>query len=178
MDSTLSLTALQNLKQLERLNLENTQVRDEALYPLSSFQELRYFSLRSSSVADISLYYLSSVSKLTNLSICDGVLTNYALDIFKPPETLKLIDLRGCWLLTEDSILSFRRNYPHIEVRHELVTVLAFEQNGLHHSSPSQLTSRTKKTARQKEQISVSPYFVGNCHYLSNLMVAGFKRFI
>ncbi|XP_040871591.1 putative adenylate cyclase regulatory protein isoform X2 [Glycine max] len=44
-NSLLSLMALQNLK-LERLNLEHTQVRDEALYPLSSFQELRYLSLK------------------------------------------------------------------------------------------------------------------------------------
>nr|KYP58696.1 Internalin-I [Cajanus cajan] len=158
-DSPLSLMALQNLK-LERLNLEHTQVRDEALYPLSSFQELRYLSLKSASLADVSLYYLSSIPKLTNLSICDAVLTNYGLDMFKAPETLKLLDLRGCWLLTEDTILSFCRNHPQVEVSHELGSVFPFNQNGLNHSTPSRSTSRTMQMAKKKDQIPVSPYFV------------------
>ncbi|KAK2385229.1 internalin A [Trifolium repens] len=157
---SLSLTALQNLKQLERLNLEHTQVADEALFPLSSFQELRYLSLKSPSLSDISLYHLSSVPKLTELSICDAVLTNCSLDKVKAPESLKLMDLRGCWLLTKDTILSFSRNHPRIEVRHELVTVLPFEENGRQHSSPSRLTSRAMQAARKKEQTSLSPYFV------------------
>ncbi|XP_027191680.1 uncharacterized protein [Cicer arietinum] len=157
---SLSLTALQDLKQLERLNLEHTQVIDEALFPLSRFQELRYLSLKSPSLADISLYHLSSVPKLTKLSIGDAVLTNYALDMFKAPDTLKLMDLRGCWLLTKDAIVSFCRNHPQIEIRHELVTLLPFEENGRHHSSPSRLTSRTMQAARKKEQMSLSPYFI------------------
>ncbi|PNY04037.1 toll-like protein receptor 13-like protein [Trifolium pratense] len=157
---SLSLTALQNLKQLERLDLEHTQVTDEALFPLSSFQELRYLSLKSPSLSDISLYHLSSVPKLTKLGICDAVLTNCSLDKVKAPENLKLMDLRGCWLLTKDAILSFSRNHPQIEVRHELVTVLPFEENGRQHSSPSRLTSRTMQAARKKEQTSLSPYFV------------------
>lgn len=157
---SLSLTALQNLKQLQRLNLEHTQVTDEALFPLSSFQELRYLSLKSPSLADISLHHLSSVPKLTKFRICDAVLTNYAFDMFKAPGTLKLMDLRGCWLLTKEAIVSFCKNHPQIEVRHELVTVLPFEENGLHHSSPSRLTSKTMQAARKKEETSLSPNFV------------------
>ncbi|XP_014510699.1 uncharacterized protein LOC106769551 [Vigna radiata var. radiata] len=156
-DSPLSLMALQNLK-LERLNLEHTQVRDEALYPLSSFLELRYLSLKSASLADVSLYYLSSIPKLTNLSVCDAVLTNYGIDIFKAPETLKLLDLRGCWLLTEDTILSFCRRHPQVEVIHELGTVYPFNKNGPHHSSPSRSTSRTVQMAKKKDQAPVLPY--------------------
>lgn len=163
LDTLFSLMALQNLKQLERLNLEHTQVEDTALSPLSSFQELRYLSLKSASLADISLDYLSSIPKLTNLSICDAVLTNYGLDLFKPPETLKLMDLSGCWLLTEDAILSFCRIHPQISVRHELVTTFPFEQNGLNHSSPPRLTSRSMQATNKKEHTSVSPYFIGNC---------------
>jgi len=170
-NSLLSLMALQNLK-LERLNLEHTQVRDEALYPLSSFQELRYLSLKSASLADISLYYLSSIPKLTNLSICDAVLTNYGLDMFKAPETLKLLDLKGCWLLTEDTILSFCRNHPQVEVRHELGTLFPVNQNGLNHSSPSRSTSKTMQMTKKKDQIPLSPYFVGNFYLPSNLLVA------
>lgn len=162
-DSPLSLMALQNLK-LERLNLEHTQVRDEALYPLSSFLELRYLSLRSASLADVSLYYLSSIRKLTNLSVCDAVLTNYGIDIFKAPETLKVLDLRGCWLLTEDTILSFCRHHPQVEVRHELGTVYPFNQNGPNHSSPSRSTSRTVQMAKKKDQVPVFPYLEGNCY--------------
>lgn len=167
-DSPLSLMPLQNLK-LERLNLEHTQVRDEALYPLSSFLELRYLSLKSASLADVSLYYLSSIPKLTNLSVCDAVLTNYGIDIFKAPETLKLLDLRGCWLLTEDTILSFCRRHPQVEVIHELGTVYPFNKNGPHHSSPSRSTSRTVQMAKKKDQAPVLPYLAGNCYLPSNL---------
>ncbi|KAK7399111.1 hypothetical protein VNO78_10286 [Psophocarpus tetragonolobus] len=158
-DSPLSLTTLQNLK-LERLNLEHTQVRDEALHPLSCFQELRYLSLKSASLADVSLHYLSSIPKLTNLSICDAVLTNYGLEMFKAPETLKLLDLRGCWLLTEDNILSFCRNHPQVEVWHDFGTIFPVNEYGLDHSSPSRLTSRTLQITKKKDQIPVSPYFV------------------
>ncbi|MED6126246.1 hypothetical protein PIB30_076462 [Stylosanthes scabra] len=155
-----SLTALQSLEQLERLNLEHTRVRDEALKPLSSFQELRYLSLKSASLADISLYYLSSIPKLTSLSIRDAVLTNYGLDMFKPPQTLKLMDLQGCWLLTKDTVMSFSRIHPQIEVQHELVTIVPLQQGGPNQPSPSRSTSRTTQAAKKKENISISPDFI------------------
>lgn len=155
-DISFSLTALQDLKQLESLNMEGTPVGGSALYPLSSFQELRCLSLESASLADITLFYISSIPKLTNLSILDALLTNYGLDMFEAPETLKLLDIRGCWLLTKDTILSFCRNYPQIEVRHELLTLPPFEENALHYSSPSQSTSRTQQSAKKKEHSSPS----------------------
>ncbi|XP_057752786.1 uncharacterized protein LOC130970653 isoform X1 [Arachis stenosperma] len=155
-----SLTALQSLKQLESLNLEHTRVRDEALNPLSSFKELRYLFLKSASLADISLYYLSSIPKLTSLSICDAVLTNYGLHMFKPPQTLKLMDLRGCWLLNEDTIMSFCRIHPQIEVQHELVTIVPLHQGGPNHPSPSQLTSKATQADKKKENLSISPDFI------------------
>ncbi|CAJ1937272.1 unnamed protein product [Sphenostylis stenocarpa] len=158
-DSPLSLMALKNLK-LERLNLENTQVRDEALYPLSSFLELRYLSIKNASLSDVSFCHLSSIPKLTNLSICDSLLTNNGLDEFKAPETLKLLDLGGCWLLTKDTILSFGRRHPQVEVRNELCTLYASNQNGLDHSSPSRSTSRTKQMAKKKNQVLLSPYLL------------------
>ncbi|KAE9614076.1 putative leucine-rich repeat domain, L domain-containing protein [Lupinus albus] len=156
----LSLTALQNLKQLERLNLERTHVMDTVLCPLESFQELRYLSLRNASLADITFDYLSSIPKLTNLSICDAVLTNSGLHMFKPPETLKVLDLSGCWLITEDAILSFCRIHPQIEVKHELVPSFPFDQSGLNHSSPSRLTSSPMQAIKKKEHMSVSPHFI------------------
>ncbi|KAK7318110.1 hypothetical protein RJT34_02808 [Clitoria ternatea] len=154
-----SLTAMQNLK-LERLNLEFTGVTDAWLHPLSSFQELRYLSLQSASLGDITFDYLSSLPKLINLSISNALLTSYGLDMFKAPETLKLLVLSGCWLLTEDSILSFCRNHPQVEVRHELVTVSPSDQNGLNHLSPSRLTSKAMQMAKDEDKIPMSPFFI------------------
>lgn len=87
-DLVLSLTALQNLNHLERLNLEQTQVSDATLFPLSTFKELIHLSLRNASLTDVSLHQLSSLSKLTNLSIRDAVLTNSGLGSFKPPRSI------------------------------------------------------------------------------------------
>lgn len=158
-DLVLSLEALQSLNHLERLNLEKTHVRDAALKPLSSFQELRDLSLGSASLTDVSLQYLSILPKLTNLSIHDAVLSNCGLNSFNPSAALKMLDLRGCWLLTEDDILSFCKNYPQTEVRHELVNILPSNTNGSTSPSPSRLPSRTLVNKKQGN-ISISPCFV------------------
>ncbi|KAH9775137.1 hypothetical protein KPL71_006311 [Citrus sinensis] len=127
-DLVLSLTALQNLNHLESLNLEQTQVSDATLFPLSTFKELIHLSLRNASLTDVSLHQLSSLSKLTNLSIRDAVLTNSGLGSFKPPRSLKLLDLHGGWLLTEDAILQFCKMHPRIEVWHELSVICPSDQ--------------------------------------------------
>ncbi|XP_040989238.1 toll-like receptor 3 [Juglans microcarpa x Juglans regia] len=155
-----SLQALESLSHLEMLNLELTHVRDDALKPLSSFQELRNLSLRSTSLTDLSLHYLSSLPKLTNLSIRDSVLTNFGLASFIPSWTLKMLDLRGCWLLTEDAILSFSKNHPQIEVRHELVHILPADNIGSSRPSPSRSTSRTLLVNKKLGNIHISPCFV------------------
>ncbi|XP_054776163.1 uncharacterized protein LOC129284655 isoform X2 [Prosopis cineraria] len=161
LDAPLSLAALQNLKQLERLNLEHTLVSDRALCPLSSFQELRYISLKSTSLADISLDYLSTIPRLTSLSICDAILTNYGLETFKPPATLKSMDLTGCWLLMRDSILSFSRIHPQIEVRHEqLSTGIPDDRNRPNRPTSSRLTLRPVQGVKKKEIMAVSPSFI------------------
>ncbi|XP_028774773.1 uncharacterized protein LOC114744074 [Neltuma alba] len=160
LDASLSLTALQDLKQLERLNLERTLVSDGALCPLSSFQQLRYISLKSTSLADISLYYLSTIPKLISLSICDAILTNHGLETFKPPATLKSMDLSGCWLLTRDAILSFCRIHPQIEVRHEWGTELPNDRNTPDRPTSSRLPSRSVQGMKKKETMAVSPSFI------------------
>ncbi|KAI4315524.1 hypothetical protein L6164_028322 [Bauhinia variegata] len=160
LESRLSLTALQNLKYLERLNLEHTQIQDEALSPLSTLQELRYLSLRSASLADLSFHYLSSIPNLIDLSVCDAVVTNYGLELFKPPATLKMMDLRGCWLLTKDAILSFCGSHPQIEARHELGTTFPLDQNRPDRGSPSRLTSRTVQVTKKNANTSISPCFL------------------
>ncbi|KAE8649205.1 chaoptin isoform X2 [Cucumis sativus] len=115
-----SLTELQNLDCLEMLNLEHTHVDDESLRPLSRFRKLSHLMLRSPSFTDTVLSYLSILPNLKTLSIRDAVLTNQAFDTFKPVATLQKIDLRGCWLLTEDGLSVFHRRFPQIDVRHEL----------------------------------------------------------
>ncbi|KAF8380070.1 hypothetical protein HHK36_027540 [Tetracentron sinense] len=153
-DQALSLAALQNLSHLGRLNLEDTQVRDVALYPLSCLQELNHLSLRSDFLSDISLYHLSFLSKLKYLGICGAVLTNAGLHLFNPPAILEVLDLRGCWLLTEDAISSFCENHPKIEVRHELVC--AADQNVCHRSSPSHGTASTSQLKPKRGKISLA----------------------
>ncbi|XP_059442612.1 receptor-like protein 15 isoform X2 [Corylus avellana] len=158
-DSVLSLEALESLKHLEKLKMEQTRVRDDALKPLSSFQELRDLSLRSTFLTDVSLHYLSSLPKLINLSFRDAVLTDSGLISFNPSATLKLLDLRGCWLLTRDAILSFCRNYPQIEVRHELAHIIPKDKFGSSRPSPSRSTSRTLWVNQQQGNIPISSYF-------------------
>lgn len=159
--SILSLQELESLNHLERLNLEQTYVSDEALKPLLNLQELRDLSLRSISLTDLALHYLSSLPKLTNLCIHDAVLTNCGLVSFHPSGTLKMMDLSGCWLLTEDAISSFCKTYPQIEVRHELVHVLPSNQIGSGRASSSRLTSRTLPVNQKLGNMLISPFFVG-----------------
>ncbi|XP_044487447.1 disease resistance protein RPV1 isoform X2 [Mangifera indica] len=150
-DMVHSLTALQSLNHLEMLNLEQTQVSDEALSPLSNFQELHRFSLRSPSLTDVSLRLLSSLSKLTHLSVCDAVLTDYGLGSFRAPEALKFLDLRGCWLLSEDSIRLFCKRNPQIEVRHELRSVASSEQVSSNRPSRSHISSVSPMSKMQEQ---------------------------
>lgn len=134
-DKVLSLTALQNLDHLECLDLEETQIRDEVLHPLCSLRELNHLSLNGDFLSDISLHALSSLPKLVSLGIRGAVLSNNGLHSFQPPSLLQMLDLRDCWLLTEDAISAFCRNYPRIVVQHELVHTSSIYQNGDRSSS-------------------------------------------
>ncbi|XWS50080.1 hypothetical protein CRYUN_Cryun12cG0057600 [Craigia yunnanensis] len=158
-DST--LIALQNLSYLESLNLEHTQVRDPDFYPLSICKELSHLSLKCASLTDATLHHLSSLPKLTNLHVCEGVLTNSGLDTFSPPTTLRVLDLMGCWLLTEDAISSFLRKHPLVEIRHEVVQNLSTEQQNLsHRPSPSQQFSKTYRGDKKQGKVPISEFFV------------------
>ncbi|XP_076938251.1 uncharacterized protein LOC143606336 [Bidens hawaiensis] len=118
----LSLTSLENLNQLEKLNLEKTALKDEAITPILSMKQLTHLSLRSSFLTDASLHHLSSIPNLINLSIRDAILTNAGIDHFTPPPSLQVLDLTGCWLLTKDAVWSFVQRHPNVEVRHAIVT--------------------------------------------------------
>lgn len=167
-DPVLSLSALQSLQHLGRLNLVDTQVTESALYPLENFQELRELSIKSVSLTDISFNYTSSMPKLTNLHIHDGVLTNSGLNSYKPPLTLRMMDLRGCWLLTEDAILSFCKTHPHIEVRHELVHIYPSKQIVSNSASSSRSTLKASQ-AKQKQEVPVLPCFLGRIYIISTV---------
>ncbi|XP_020096798.1 leucine-rich repeat-containing G-protein coupled receptor 4 isoform X3 [Ananas comosus] len=129
-ERTLSLCALQNLKHLENLNLDDTQLKDEVVQPLSSLKELNSLYLKSDYLSDITLHAVSSLSNLKVLGFRGTVLSNSGLLLYMPPPTLEVLDLRLCWLLTEDAVLAFCRGHPQIEVRHELVEKVNAERGG------------------------------------------------
>ncbi|XP_022721374.1 toll-like receptor 3 isoform X2 [Durio zibethinus] len=159
MDGT--LTALQNLSYLESLNLENTQVRDQDLYPLSSCKELSHLSLKCASLTDATLHHLSSLPKLTNLHVCEAVLTNSGLDTFSPSTTLRVLDLMGCWLLTEDAISLFLRKHPQVEIRHEVVRNLPTQQQNIsNRPSPSQQSWKTYQGKKKQGKVAIPQFFV------------------
>ncbi|KZV31512.1 toll-like receptor 3-like [Dorcoceras hygrometricum] len=123
-DEVPSLFVLKNLSHLEKLDLEEIQIKDIALGPLASLGRLSYLSLRTDSLTDASLDLASCVSELIHFSVRDALLTNAGIDSFVPPPKLEVLDLRGCWLLTKDCLLYFCQKHPQIKVRHELVTTL------------------------------------------------------
>lgn len=151
-----SFSLLQNLCHLERLNLEGVNVKDEeALSPLTCFSRLSHLTLRSFLLTDASLNCVSSLPGLVRLGFCDAVLTNGGLDSFVPPPTLEVLDLRGCWLLTEDVLLAFCQMHPQIEVSHELVQVSKRDFH-FQYSSPTQVTISPSRTKYKQNKMSVS----------------------
>lgn len=150
--SELSLVALHSLNHLKKLDLEANQLEDEVLGPLLKLQGLKELSLKGTRFTDSSLCTLSSLSNLINLSIGDTVLTNGGLNSFKPPAMLKLLDLRGCWLLTQNAILLFHNKYPQIEVRHELVHISPVDQDASNQPSPSQKGQKQQKSPKSQIQ--------------------------
>ncbi|OVA01954.1 Leucine-rich repeat [Macleaya cordata] len=155
-DEAFSLTALQSLNHLERLDLEGTHVKDEALQPLSGLQQLNTLSLKSDFITDMSLHAFSSLPKLRYLGIRGAVLTNAGLYLFNPPPMLETLDLRGCWLLTEDTISLFHENHPRIKVRHEFAQICSISENKCDRSSPQQGTPRTSQL-KPKGKASSAP---------------------
>ncbi|KAJ0786577.1 putative leucine-rich repeat domain superfamily [Helianthus annuus] len=128
-ECVLSLTALENLKHLEKLNIEETALKDEAIIPISNLKQLTHLSLRSSFLTDASLHHLSSIPNLINLSMRDAILTNTGIESFTPPPSLQVLDLTGCWLLTKDALLSFVQLHSDVEVRHALVTTFLSDKD-------------------------------------------------
>ncbi|KAJ4899622.1 Leucine-rich repeat (LRR) family protein [Raphanus sativus] len=114
-----SLAALKSLTALTTLSLEHPHLSDIALSPLSSLTGLTHLSLKSNSLTDSTLHHLSSLPNLVSLGFQDAVLTNLGLEKFKPPSSLRTLDLKGCWLLTEAAVTGLCKKHPHIKVMHE-----------------------------------------------------------
>ncbi|PIN09204.1 hypothetical protein CDL12_18210 [Handroanthus impetiginosus] len=151
-----SFSALKNLSHLEKLELEEINIKDAALFPLMNLDKLIYLSLQSVSLTDASLYRVSSASKLIHLGVRDAVLTDGGLDSFIPPPAMEVLDIRGSWLLTKDVLLRFCHKHPRVEVRHELVEAL--DKRNFHYSSPSRLTMRTSQHKHKQSKLSMSPH--------------------
>lgn len=156
-DDALSLTALQDLKHLEILHLEKTRVTDEAINALPGLEELSDLSLNSTIITDKCLEHLSRVKNLVNLCVQGTLLTNGALESFNPPITLKLLDLRDCWLLTMDSLSMFCKKHSGVKVRHDLLSPSAVDQSNSHQSAASlQKDSKASKLKQRDGKSSVS----------------------
>uniref|UniRef100_A0A0E0KZS2 Leucine-rich repeat-containing N-terminal plant-type domain-containing protein n=1 Tax=Oryza punctata TaxID=4537 RepID=A0A0E0KZS2_ORYPU len=140
----LSITALEELKYLESLNLDNTQLTDDVIPPLASFRALKYLFLKSDFLSDPALHALSSASNLIHLGFCGNILSSSGLRKFVPPATLRVLDLSGCWILSGDAISAFCRCHPVIEVRHELIQELQANYGG---------TSHLHRSSRQPQQM-------------------------
>ncbi|KNA13231.1 hypothetical protein SOVF_118760 [Spinacia oleracea] len=153
-----SLTALQELKHLERLDLEKTRINDAVVHVLQGSEELSHLSLNSTLLTDKCLEYLSQVKKLVSLSIQGTLLTNAALELFNPSVTLELLDLRGCWLLTIDSLTSFCKKHPRVKVRHDHLFTTSVNHNS---STPNlallQKGMKASKVKQRDRKSSVSP---------------------
>nr|ABK93422.1 unknown [Populus trichocarpa] len=70
-----------------------------------------------------------------------------------------MLDLRGCWLLTEDAILSFCKRHPLIELRHEHV-VSTSDQTARHRLTPPRTFLRPPQVNQKQEKLIVSQYFI------------------
>lgn len=127
-------------------------MRDEYLSALAGCKEMKYLTLKCAFLTDVTLQHLSSLPKLTELSVYEAVVTNTGVEKFTPPPTLSILDLRGCWLLTENVISLFKQRHPHIEVRHELAPP-ASESDP---SSSNHFTPPRSSWKKDKKQFMVS----------------------
>ncbi|KAH0935463.1 hypothetical protein HID58_012580 [Brassica napus] len=160
-----SLTALKSLTALTTLSLEHPYLSDIALSPLSSLTGLTHLSLKSKSLTDSTLHHLSSLPNLVSLGFQDAVLTNLGLETFKPPSSLRTLDLKGCWLLTENAVTGLCKKHPHIKVMHEFaLESSSLDQNKiLHRSSPPQSVAkvgRRKNNQSPETSAAVSRSFI------------------
>ncbi|KAJ8451138.1 hypothetical protein Cgig2_026947 [Carnegiea gigantea] len=159
-DEILSLISLQDLKHLESLDLEGTQVTDTSLHALSGIEALSHLSLGCTPLTDTCLDHLSSLKRLASLSIQGALLTNGSLDSFNPPMTLEVLDLRGCWLLTMEALTTFCETHPGIKVKHDHLSIRSMDHDDSHcHANSSQKGSNTLKSKEKYRGSGTPPLF-------------------
>lgn len=159
-DEVLSLISLQDLKHLESLDLEGTQVTDKSLHALSGIEALSHLSLGSTPLTDNCLDHLSSLKRLASLSIQGALLTNGSLDSFNPPMTLEVLDLRGCWLLTMEALTTFCETHPGIKVKHDHLSIRSMDHDDSHfRANSSQKGSNTLKSKEKYRGPGTPPLF-------------------
>uniref|UniRef100_J3KYQ4 Leucine-rich repeat-containing N-terminal plant-type domain-containing protein n=1 Tax=Oryza brachyantha TaxID=4533 RepID=J3KYQ4_ORYBR len=148
----LSMSALEELKYLESLNLDDTQLTDNVIAPLASLRALKYL-FKSDFLSDPALHALSSASNLVHPGFCGNILSSSGLLKFVPPAMLRVLDLSGCWILTGDGISAFCRYqcHPLIELRHELIPELEKNCGGTSQLGKSRQPQQVKsKVAKAK----------------------------
>ncbi|XP_074322867.1 uncharacterized protein LOC141659831 isoform X2 [Apium graveolens] len=155
-DTVPSLAELQNLSCLEMLYMENTQLRDGSLNPISNLHKLNHLYL-GGPLTDMSLCRFSSIESLTHLSLHDAVFTGQGLKSFKPPSYLKVLDLSGCWLLTKDDLFLFSQRNPQIELKHELYHFVPSEQSISKYLSTSGVPTKTGQSKKKERKLVLLP---------------------
>ncbi|KAJ4733986.1 Leucine-rich repeat (LRR) family protein [Rhynchospora pubera] len=149
-----SACSLTSLNHLESLNLEGIQLKDEAIKPLSKLRNLKYLNLRSEYLSDSSFLTLASISGLKYLGYQGAVLTDSGFLSYVPHEDLKKLDLRDCWLLTQEAISWFCKRYPNIDLEHELV----FQVNSKTTGFQNQVKQRRAKKEEPRGASSKVPF--------------------
>lgn len=169
-DKIPSLAELQNLSCLEMLYMENTQLRDVSLNPISNLRKLHHLYL-GGPLTDMSLFRFSSIQSLMHLSLHDAVFTGQGLNSFKPPSYLKVLDLSGCWLLTKDDLFLFSQRNAQIELKHELYHFVPSEQSISKYLSTSGVPTKTGQSKKKERKLAVLPQmlskddFIGMCSF-------------
>lgn len=153
-DTVPSLAELQNLSCLEMLYMENTQLRDASLKPISNLHKLNHLYL-GGPLTDMSLCLFSSIRNLTHLGLHDAVFTGQGLNSFKPPSYLKVLDLSGCWLLTKDDLFLFCKRNPQVELKHELFHFVPSEQSISKYLSTSGVPTKTGQSKKKERKLVV-----------------------
>lgn len=162
---------LVDLIHLKSLNLEGIQLRDEAINPLLNLRNLEYLYLKSEHLSDSSFQMLASLSGLKCLGFQGGVLTDSGFLSYVPHESLKKLDLRDCWLLTQEAISSFCKRYPKIDLVHELND---FQVNSNTVRDQNQVKQRRAIREEQKGA-SKAPFagqFTVNLFYINKIMAS------
>jgi len=112
-----SLPFLRNLTSLKRLVLENTKVSDSGLQYLSGLTSLEGLNLESTQVTDAGLHHLSGLINVRDLSLNGTQVTDEGLAHLTGLTNLQHLDLRNT-KVTDAGIEGLRSRLPGIKILH------------------------------------------------------------